>query len=544
MMKKNKLLILFIVLAMTFLLVSCDNTEPAPSATQKAAEDKTETKEEVNETSPIEFNIAVRQEAGQPEWDELSFYVKYNENYPEYSVSFDEIPDATATETLNLMLASGETLPDAFIDLPITAYDVATYGTMGIFVPLDDYINAEIMPNLTNVYDQRPNYKSLVTVADGHIYSCPWIEEMGITHVRTILNVNQTWLDTLGIEAPKTTLEFEDMLKMFKSEDLNGNGDASDEIPFSFVYANQGWDRAMGINYMFGAFGMPDNIDHTAVVDNKVVFTAGTQEFKNAVKWFNSLYEQGLIDQESFSQDSAQLAAKGKTEFTTIGCFPAWRDFQVLGAERAQEYSPMYPLTGPDGDQLWGRESNYSEMGKYKFVMSNDCENPEDMMKWVDGLYDPLTSIENNWGTFDVVMKQTEDGLWYKALDEVPADLTSGEWTKINTARGPVAILGDYFGTLTKMEQGGAQRLEIVKEYYNPYLLEQFLPDVNYSVEDTERLNTLKNDIIPYVDEMVAKWITSGGIDEEWDNYLSMLEKAGVEEWIEIQQKGYEAFIN
>ena len=41
---------------------------------------------------------------------------------------------------------------------------------------------------------------------------------------------------------------------------------------------------------------------------------------------------------------------------------------------------------------------------------------------------------------------------------------------------------------------------------------------------------------------MQAKWIVEGGVEEEWDTYMSTLEKMGYDEFMEIQQTALERY--
>ena len=45
--------------------------------------------------------------------------------------------------------------------------------------------------------------------------------------------INKKWLDNLGLEEPKNLDELYNVLKAFKEQDANGNGDTDDEIPFT-----------------------------------------------------------------------------------------------------------------------------------------------------------------------------------------------------------------------------------------------------------------------------------------------------------------------
>lgn len=66
------------------------------------------------------------------------------------------------------------------------------------------------MPNLQKVLKEAPEYRSMITAQDGHIYAFPWIEELGsekesIHSVNDMPWINVEWLKKLGLKMPKTT---------------------------------------------------------------------------------------------------------------------------------------------------------------------------------------------------------------------------------------------------------------------------------------------------------------------------------------------------
>ncbi|KAF6617002.1 ABC transporter substrate-binding protein, partial [Paenibacillus sp. EKM208P] len=139
--------------------------------------------------------------------------------------------------------------------------------------------------------------------------------------------------------------EYTQTLIAFKTKDPNGNGKA-DEIPLSFMHMQWCSDIA-GI---FGAFGLPDNLEHRIVREGKVIFTASQPQYKEALKYIHdNWYKQGLIDPESFTQDAAQYLAKGKTPDETLGSYVWWEVEEVVGPERSKDYALLSPLKGPNG---------------------------------------------------------------------------------------------------------------------------------------------------------------------------------------------------
>ncbi|MFU0799312.1 MAG: hypothetical protein ACFWUE_01400 [Xylanivirga thermophila] len=78
---------------------------------------------------------------------------------------------------------------------------------------------------------------------------------------------------------------------------------------------------------------------------------------------------------------------------------------------------------------------------------------------------------------------------------------------------------------------------------YEPYLPKKVYPDVFFTLDEAEEISTLQTDILDYVDQMCAKWITQGGVDEEWDAYVKRLEGMGLDKMIKIRQDAYDRFL-
>ena len=74
--------------------------------------------------------------------------------------------------------------------------------------------------------------RQMVTNPDGHIYTLPGKKPLRPKGCDTPF-INKAWLDRLGLEMPTTVDEWYEVLKAFKEQDANGNGDPNDEIPLT-----------------------------------------------------------------------------------------------------------------------------------------------------------------------------------------------------------------------------------------------------------------------------------------------------------------------
>ena len=65
-----------------------------------------------------------------------------------------------------------------------------------------------------------------------------------------------------------------------------------------------------------------------------------------------------------------------------------------------------------------------------------------------------------------------------------------------------------------------------------------------FTMEENEQLPTLTTDIDKYVESTRALWITEGGIDEGWDEYINQLNAMGLKDLIQIYTDAYERYSN
>lgn len=441
-------------------------------------------------------------------------------------------------EKRNLAVASGD-LPDAIFDAGYGDYDLLKLAKDGVIIPVEDLIEQH-MPNLKKVLEEAPEYVNIITAPDGHIYSFPWIEELGsgkerIQSVDNFPWINVEWLDALGLEMPTTTEELKTVLKAFKTQDPNGNGQA-DEIPLSFINKPGGED----LTFLFASFGLGENWDHTVVTDDgKVVFTAAEEGYKEAIAFIHELYEEGLIDIEAFQQDWNTYLAKGKDH--RYGMYFTWDKANITGMN--ETYDLMPPLAGPTGEINVTR-TNGIGLDRGRLVITSSNKKLEETAKWIDAMYEPLQSVQNNWGTYgdDTQQNIFELDEAKGMLKHLPLEGTAPvELRQKTSIAGPLAILDEYYGKYTTMPDDAAWRLKLMKDVMVPHMkAENTYPKVFFSIDELDRLSTIEADLFPYLERMRTEWYQNGKVDQEWDAYLKELDRLGLQEWLTIKQTGYD----
>ena len=479
--------------------------------------------------------------------------------FEDTGIEFDwqAIPSEGAQEKINLMLASGEELPDVFWNFGDgkSGNIVVQYADQDIFLPTEGLIN-EYMPNLKKILDDSENYWSEITAPDGHTYGFPYIEEMyGLVLTGGPLLINKTWLDEVGKEVPTTVDEWVDCLKAFRDGgDLNGNG-AADEIPMATWFGATDTFGSYNMFYRFtGAFGCADYYcggnayaDHLRLIDGKVTFTAQDEAFRKTAEFFNMLYNEGLIWNGSFEADESASYKSSliKEDVARIGCFGTWTDQEITNLDVHDEYVAIPRLQGEAG--MTGFENNYSELqDSSNTAITTTCKFPHVIAKFVDYMVgDPAISIQSNWGAEGYNYVKDDNGILRTPLDEQGRYVAQTEYTnfgeaRVNstTCRGSMIVLDEYYETVAGYAYDAVQLLENQKTNGKEDIMAEndTIPRVMMTTDELSRLAQIQPTISDIVDRYINQWVTGGVTDDNWNAYLGELQSAGVEELVSIYQ--------
>ena len=469
-----------------------------------------------------------------------------------------------AAEKLSLTLTAGDKLPDAFWNFigGLSGQYAVQYAEQDVFIPTQDLIN-EYCPTLVQILEDNPQYQKEIVTPDGNMYGFPYIEQMkGLVMTSGPLLINQNWLDQVGMDLPTTVDEFTDILYAFKEAgDLNGNGEA-DEIPALTMFGPEEIDQFGSYNMFYrftGCFGQADSYcygnylaDHLAVIDGKITFTGMNESIRKTADYFHQLYADGLLNVNCFESTSTTNYTNSELIQTEAkaGVVGVWTDMQITDNNVRHEYVAVPQLTGEDGG-LSGFPLNYSEMQDTSDTcITTECKFPEVIACFVEYLIsDPSLSVQSNWGAVGYNYYEDENGMLCFNLDEngdiIPVDpYTSFGEMRTNTtpARGSMIVLDEYYDTVCQYTYDAVNLLEFQKVNGKEEQLSRGtnVPKLLMTVEENQRLNQIQPVISDIVDRYVATSVQNGTDDASWNQYLSDLEAAGVNELVEIFQGAYD----
>ncbi len=258
--------------------------------------------------------------------------------------------DGYATIVSTVLAGGVDNMPDI---IQPGDYGISALADEGAIIALDDYL--DLIPNLVAaVGDRMADWAS----ADGHIYAIPTIVNVPGSQS---MQIRQDWANKLYAEGkidfttPTTWEQWKAYWYAVKENDVNGNGDASDEIPLVLEMGESG-ERSL--HALLNAFGIKASNDAQFCVLDDGTYTMVYEHpnYKQFLTEAQQLYADGIIDQEFATRKQADM-------YITMGanicgsCF-TWAQMAQVYTNTLRDsgvtdalFQCVAPITGPNGDQ-------------------------------------------------------------------------------------------------------------------------------------------------------------------------------------------------
>lgn len=478
-------------------------------------------------SEPVTLKL-MSQDVGVADWNKMPV-LQEMEKLTGIKLEFQNAPiDSFATKK-NLVFASGD-LPDMFYAADLKPAEQVTYGSQGVLIPLEKYIDEGYAPNLKKIFDENPDIRKSFTTPDGHIYALPYIDQAAVWY-RSPMWYNGKFLKALGVkELPKTTEELYAFLKRVKEEDPNGNG-KPDEIPLTSVKLD---DLRM---YFFGFWGMYDTVTYVDKA-GKVHYSPQEEGYKGYLTFMNRLWQEELLDHETFSQTDDQKKAKGKNN--QIAVFNDYFPYFTLGGEPSGDNPLMTPVKSEIPDTpVYGKHPGISANGTFAITSSNPA--PEATMRWVDYLYSYEGATLFNQGPENVLWKFKNKETREKEWLPVPGGGDREEYRGTLTPNYGILTPGVNSSEVSKglrsefdewIDKENAEKLTPIGK--SPF------PNVYLTNEEQTEASALLSDLNTYVQQMEAKFVTGQESLANWDKYVAQIKKMGGDRIAELYQGAYD----
>lgn len=403
--------------------------------------------------------------------------------------------DSYQTSLSTTLLEGTDQLPDI---LNASDFGVMDLVDDGAVIPLDDYL--DLMPDIVAAVgsERMDNWRE----ADGHIYAFPSVTN--VQGAQTMM-VRKDWLDKLGLEEPQSWEEWLTLWRAIRDNDVNGNGDPNDEIPFASQYGDDGERCLLPLLNAFG-IKVSGDTQYCLLDDGTYTMVYEHPQYKEFLKAMQQLYAEGLIpaDLEQMQLEQMDAAMDEDRLGTTFNwaerCRTSAQTLRQNGVENAI-WEAVAPITGPDGTQMtperlmltpiWCISAEAKKNGKV-----------EDIVRFFNWCY----TQEGSW-----LYSYGLPGISYNLKDDVPImipEITENGFTSYRDAGCNIESFGGLWqeGAFTQCLFKGKSQKEMddmTREFYKG--IKVVNEDYFYTLPKTLETPAYTQYHIPLIQEGVCK---------------------------------------
>ena len=296
-----------------------------------------------------------------------------------------EAMDEQYTDSVTMVIAQND-LPDVMIveDLDELQYLVDN----DMIADLTDSYNNCMSDTIKNIYGSYGRDILDVVTFGGKIMAIP---ETNISDGPNLIWLRKDWMDALGLSAPRTLSDVEEIIRQFKEKDPghNGAGNTVGLVCDTSLCGGCGYSSEYTLDIIFAAYGaFPKQWIYDE--DGNVVYGSVQPEAKEALAHIHELYKEGILDQDFLMRTSSnliELIVDGQ-----CGSFfgPWWAPnnplMQAVEQNKDAEWQPYLIATEKSGLTSYHTQN---PSGKY-IVVRKGYEYPEIACKIVSVLFDYL----------------------------------------------------------------------------------------------------------------------------------------------------------
>ena len=535
-----------------------------------ACGEKTTTEQKFDDKGRVKISIGLGSSAKilDMEENELTYWLEKTTGYDieivEYAGGTDVATQISAT------IAARQDLPDILWGVNVGASTVSKYGQEGYFVDLRPYyedvegkskIFWERMAECLTDYQQEYVVNKMIDPDTGGIYGVPTIETSLVDDLDFMVWINRQWLDKLNLQAPTNTDELYTVLKAFKDNDCNGNGDPNDEIP---LFGSQNTSSpAKAMNWLINLFiyyndgHLWQDYDGDGQIES--VYTQ--DKYREALSFIHRLYKEKLLTTMIYTASSSDMKSITTPNNGTALCgiFTGHlTSHTTFNNEVLYQYECLQTWgAATKGDISYALDCYITETAQKREVV-DECFNLLMTMWTKDG------ALRIRYGAKDINWTDADEGA--KSEYGIPAQykMLNDPFMQQNNV-----MWGDIAGTLNDYAEGESAQLDESKlgpwqtkksqmlaqayQFYlnaveknNPnYLADPFLETFSLTKVDDDAINMKRTNVNNVINTYIKNFVTGDkklDIDNpaHWQEFLNEMKKEGYDDVRAMYQKYYE----
>ena len=294
-----------------------------------------------------------------------------------------EAADNQYDDNVSMVIAQKD-LPDVMIVQDMDELQYLVENDM--IEDLTDSYNNCMSETIKNIYKSYGSSIMDVVTFDDRIMAIP---ETNISDGPNLIWLRKDWMDKLGLEAPRTLSDAEEIIRQFIEKDPgnNGEGNTVGLVADTSLCGGCGYSSEYTLDIVFAAYGAFPK-QWIKDEDGNVVYGSVQPEAKKALEHIHEMYEEGILDQNFLMRTSSniiELIVNGQ-----CGSFfgPWWAPnnplMDAVADDPTAKWEPYLLATEENGSTSYHTQVPYGNF----VVVKKGYEHPEIVCKIISVLFD------------------------------------------------------------------------------------------------------------------------------------------------------------
>ncbi len=265
--------------------------------------------------------------------------------------------------------------------------------------------------------------------------------------------------------------------------------------------------------------------------DGNVIYVGDQPGFRAACEWLHTLYEEGLLDPESLTQDSNLWA--NKVNAGEVGAFNYLRliNTALTNPDTIQHFESMLPPASEYGVTV-PQIMEIPDAGAYLTSTNND---PVASLKWLDAQLETETMMVAANGKMGEQMVINDAGKY--EIINVPEN--NGLYSFVPVSMGQFFAPGEYYTEVYQMAPHRVERYEDSQWYAKENVLEktsyEYLTKLSkMNNDDATEANLIKTELEKFLKEAITDFIKNGVTDESWEAFQATSTEIGAPRYVQL----------
>lgn len=466
------------------------------------------------------------------DWTESPFHTGLQKRTG-VEVEWNFATDGADEETTYNLLLTEDVLPDVIFKY-LSSSDAQEYIEDGMIYDLTEYL-PKYAPDYWAYLNEHPDVMKSVKTDDGAVYGFGTFIESDYNKTFVGPVVRQDWLDECGLEAPVTLEDWEEMLVTFK-----------DKYNARLAFCDSRFGNTSALASGTGAMA---TFSATWYVDDngQVQYAQAQPEWKAYMEILNKWWKMGLIDEDSFTMNDADVRTKvannevGATVTAMSQLSNYATDAETTGSG-ANWIGIEYPRTAA-GEPTCMIQTNKSHTGNVAFV-TTDCSEEKliTALKWLNYGYTEEGRMYWNFGTEGETYTVDAQGniAWTSLITDDPDGLNMAVQKYTGALWNGISIQAEK---LVEIKNVPVAANAVYKWIENNEAAKHSMPNVSLNVEEGIEYNDLFTNISETTKTAALEFVTGVRSIEEFDSFVKELKELGLDKCQNLQQTAYERYL-